>query len=24
MQKLDLHNSSMLTSYAIEHGLLNT
>jgi DNA-binding NarL/FixJ family response regulator len=24
MQKLDLHNSSMLTSYAIEHGLLDT
>jgi DNA-binding NarL/FixJ family response regulator len=24
MQKLDLHNSSMLTSYAIEHGLLKT
>jgi DNA-binding NarL/FixJ family response regulator len=24
MQKLDLHNSSMLTSYAIEHGLLQT
>jgi DNA-binding NarL/FixJ family response regulator len=24
MQKLDLHNSSMLTSYAIEHGLLET
>lgn len=24
MHKLDLHNSSMLTSYAIEHGLLQT
>lgn len=24
MQKLDLHNSSMLTAYAIEHGLLET
>lgn len=24
MQKLDLHNSSMLTSYAIAHGLLDT
>lgn len=24
MQKLDLHNSSMLTSYAIAHGLLQT
>lgn len=24
MQKLDLHNASMLTSYAIEHGLLQT
>jgi DNA-binding NarL/FixJ family response regulator len=24
MQKLDLHNSSMLTAYAIEHGLLQT
>jgi DNA-binding NarL/FixJ family response regulator len=24
MQKLDLHNSSMLTSYAIAHGLLET
>jgi DNA-binding NarL/FixJ family response regulator len=24
MQKLDLHNASMLTSYAIEHGLLKT
>lgn len=24
MQKLNLHNSSMLTSYAIEHGLLQT
>jgi two-component system response regulator NreC len=24
MQKLDLHNSSLLTSYAIEHGLLKT
>jgi DNA-binding NarL/FixJ family response regulator len=24
MQKLDLHNSSMLTSYAIQHGLLKS
>lgn len=24
MQKLDLHNASMLTAYAIEHGLLKT